>query len=135
MSVRAKFAKIMLRHQLSGWSEGSIEEQRAKQEKAIRFARLPADIRCQPVSANGVPAEWIGAPDSDLGVILYLHGGAYTLGSINTHRELVARLARAANWSNPSRMVVSSALTRSSRWMQYPSLKLGKSLERHDLHD
>jgi acetyl esterase/lipase len=26
---------------------------------------------------------------------LYLHGGAYALGSINTHRELVARLARA----------------------------------------
>lgn len=65
MSVRAKLAKIMLRHQLSGWSEGSIEEQRAKQENTIRFARLPADILCQPVSANGVAAEWIGAPDSD----------------------------------------------------------------------
>ena len=34
MSVQAKIAKIMLRLQLSGWSPGSIEEQRAKQEKA-----------------------------------------------------------------------------------------------------
>jgi acetyl esterase/lipase len=96
VSVQAKIAKIMLRLQLSGWSEGSIEEQRAKQEKAARFARLPADVRCQPVSANGVAAEWIEAPGADLAVILYLHGGAYTLGSINTHRELVARLVCAA---------------------------------------
>jgi acetyl esterase/lipase len=41
-----------------------------------------------------VPAEWIEASDADLGVILYLHGGAYALGSINSHREIVARLAR-----------------------------------------
>jgi acetyl esterase/lipase len=30
-------------------------------------------------------------------MILYLHGGAYALGSINVHRELLARLARATH--------------------------------------
>lgn len=97
MSLQAKIVKRLLRHQFSGWSEGSIQEQRARQEKTARYARLMADVRCQHVSANGVAAEWIEAPGADLAVLLYLHGGAYTLGSINTHRELVARLARAAN--------------------------------------
>ena len=46
------------------------------------------------LTRNGVPAEWIAAPGAELGAILYLHGGAYTLGSINTHREMVARLSR-----------------------------------------
>jgi acetyl esterase/lipase len=44
-----------------------------------------------------VPAEWVVAPGADARrVILYLHGGGYTIGSINTHRELAARLSRAA---------------------------------------
>jgi acetyl esterase/lipase len=95
--LQAKIARVLLRLQFSGWSKGTIEEQRVKQEKPARFTRLPADIRCQPVSANGVAAEWIEGSDPDLGVILYLHGGAYALCSIRTHREFVARLVRAAN--------------------------------------
>lgn len=95
MSLQAKIVKRLLRLQFSGWSNGSVEEQRARQEKIARYSKLPADIHCQPVRANGVSAEWIEAADADLGVILYLHGGAYALGFSSTHRELVARLARA----------------------------------------
>ena len=95
MSLQAKIVKKLLPLQFSGWSEGPIEEQRARQEKSARFARLPKDVQCWPICANGVSAEWIKAPDVDLGVILYLHGGAYALGSTDIHREFVARLARA----------------------------------------
>jgi monoterpene epsilon-lactone hydrolase len=35
------------------------------------------------------------APTADR-AILYLHGGGYIMGSINTHRELIARLSKAA---------------------------------------
>jgi acetyl esterase/lipase len=62
----------------------------------VSWNRLPADVSCRPLSANGIDAEWIGAPGADAGVILYLHGGAYALGSVDTHREFVARLARSA---------------------------------------
>lgn len=80
---------------MSGWSKGTIEEQRTRQEKMSKYAKLPADIQCQPINVEGISAEWINAPDADLGVILYLHGGAYALGSINIHREFIARLAQA----------------------------------------
>lgn len=89
------FTKIMmyfLRSQLSGWSEGTINEQRARQEKSVRFFRLPKRIRSRAINDFSVPAEWIDSPDSGEGVILYLHGGAYALGSIDSHRELIARL-------------------------------------------
>jgi acetyl esterase/lipase len=43
----------------------------------------------------GIPAEWIEAPGADSGVLLYLHGGAFALGSIDVSREWVARLSRA----------------------------------------
>jgi len=94
-SLPAKIVKLLLPLGLSDWAHGPVAEQRTRQERTARYRRLPADIRCQPVSANGIPAEWITAPGVNSGVLLYLHGGAYALGSINTHREFVARLARA----------------------------------------
>jgi len=97
MSLQAKVTKRLLPRLMSGWSDGPIEEQRARQEKRVGYIRLPKGVQCQPVSANGVPAEWIAAPDANLGVILYLHGGAYALGSIDTSREFAARLAHVTN--------------------------------------
>ncbi|MGH8012329.1 MAG: alpha/beta hydrolase [Candidatus Binataceae bacterium] len=60
--------------------------------------RVASDVKCEPVESGGVPAEWIIPPNaaSDR-VILYLHGGGYVMGSVNTHRAMIARIARAAN--------------------------------------
>lgn len=55
------------------------------------------ETKCTPVTAGGVPAEWIAAAGAaDDRVILYVHGGGYVMGSIATHRELVARLSKAS---------------------------------------
>jgi acetyl esterase/lipase len=60
--------------------------------------RVPADVICEKVNAGGVTAEWIAAPGAATDrVILYLHGGGYVLGSINTHRAMISRIARASN--------------------------------------
>jgi acetyl esterase/lipase len=54
----------------------------------------------EKVSANGVPAEWFRREDASRGpTILYLHGGGYGLGSIETHRDLIARICRASRAS------------------------------------
>lgn len=52
--------------------------------------------RFEPASAP-VRAEWFlrDGVDSDR-VLLYLHGGGYSIGSIDTHRDLICRLAAAA---------------------------------------
>jgi len=60
--------------------------------------RLPADVVCEKVEAGGVNAEWIAAPGATADrVILYLHGGGYVIGSINTHRAMISRIARASD--------------------------------------
>lgn len=72
-------------------------ENRAAFEQALSMIPTPTDLRCEAVSANGVPAEWVSSPGADASrVIYYLHGGGYVIGSINTHREMVARIARAS---------------------------------------
>jgi acetyl esterase/lipase len=63
------------------------------------FTDFPSakQVKCEPVSAGGVKAEWITAPNAAADrAILYLYGGGYIMGSINTHRELIARLSKAA---------------------------------------
>ena len=76
--------------------EPSVEEMRAGIEAMAGVAVMPEDVSCEKVSAGGVPAEWVRAADIDPGrVILYLHGGGYVIGSINTHRDLAQRLSRA----------------------------------------
>jgi monoterpene epsilon-lactone hydrolase len=76
----------------------SIEEQRAQMETGFTQFQLPTDVRCDSVDAGGVPAEWITTPGVVAErVIYYLHGGGYVMGSMNTHREMVSRLSRAAN--------------------------------------
>ncbi len=76
--------------------DAPIEKIRAVFEEEAQIFQVAEDIQCEPVQVRDVPAEWISAPDAAEGrVLLYLHGGGYSIGSINTHREMVSRIARA----------------------------------------
>jgi monoterpene epsilon-lactone hydrolase len=75
--------------------DASVDRMRAGMERVAE--RVASDIKCEPVDAGGVPAEWIIPPNAAQDrVILYLHGGGYVMGSINTHRAMIARIARAS---------------------------------------
>ncbi|MEM1231979.1 MAG: alpha/beta hydrolase [Pseudomonadota bacterium] len=53
------------------------------------------DFRIEPVSAHGVDGEWVRAADSEPDRrLLYLHGGAFTVGSAVSHRRITTELAR-----------------------------------------
>jgi len=58
---------------------------------------LPADVLVEPVDANGVSAEWTLTPEAEASrVILFLHGGGYVSGSLDSHRHMVAQAGREA---------------------------------------
>lgn len=74
-----------------------VAERRQRMDDLAGGAPLPDGTRAMAVDAGGVPAEWVEVPESDAGTtILYLHGGGYTVGSVRSHRALVARLAGAS---------------------------------------
>jgi len=75
----------------------SVDEQRAAMETSADLFPAEPDVLASETDADGVPAEWISVDVSHAErVVLYLHGGGYTMGSSNTHRGLAARVARAA---------------------------------------
>src|SRR3712207_1184232 len=58
---------------------------------------LPPDIKTETVNAGGVPSEWVIPANADPDrVLVYLHGGGYLIGGIAEVREMVARIAGAA---------------------------------------
>jgi acetyl esterase/lipase len=75
----------------------TVQETRENFEQMTKVFPVAPDVKCEPVNAGGVKSEWVTTPGADAGrAVLYLHGGGYVIGSINTHRDLTARISRAA---------------------------------------
>lgn len=63
---------------------------------AFEATPVPTGVSIEPVDAGGVPGFWFTPSDArEDRALLYLHGGGYVMGSVATHRSLIARLARA----------------------------------------
>lgn len=74
-----------------------IAEVRERLDRMSRFLKPAFGVSVEATTVNGIDAEWLrpkGAPEDK--VLLYLHGGAYLIGSCRTHRQLVSHIARAA---------------------------------------
>lgn len=75
----------------------SLEKERANLDEGGARFKVPADVKLEPVSADGVPAEYLTAPNASADrAVLYLHGGGYAIGSIKSHRYLMQNVSRAA---------------------------------------
>ena len=58
---------------------------------------IARDVAVEPVTANGVRAEWTSTPRDDRdAALLYVHGGGYVIGSLDSHRHMVSEAGRAA---------------------------------------
>jgi len=75
----------------------STSELRAGYDALGAAFPVAADVALSAESGCGAPAEWGITPHADAErTILYLHGGGYVIGSLTSHRTLVAELGRAA---------------------------------------
>src|SRR5258705_11402467 len=78
------------------WGDDLVATREAMAAAMSGFA-APADVRFEPVDADGVPAEWAEAPGARADrAVVYLHGGGYCLADVAAYRGLVARLSRTA---------------------------------------
>ncbi|MCP3940959.1 MAG: alpha/beta hydrolase [Desulfobacteraceae bacterium] len=74
-----------------------MEQQRAVMEASVGLFPMADGVTSEPVRVGEMQAEWIIPSEvQNDAAILYLHGGGYCLGSINTHRSMVSFIAKAA---------------------------------------
>src|SRR5574341_2130342 len=87
---------LRLRKAIYDWN-APVEKYRVELKLRDRFVRLPRGIEVKPGTADDVPIEWlIPLNPSSQSVILYLHGGGWTMGWSNLHRRMVAHICQAA---------------------------------------
>jgi epsilon-lactone hydrolase len=62
------------------------------------FGGTTAPVTCERVSAGSVDGEWILPADAPQDkAILYFHGGGFRIGSVSSHRDLIAQIAVASD--------------------------------------
>lgn len=86
--------RLMTRGALNHGSDVIALRQRYEEIDARHFP-CPDWVRREPVSHDGVDAEWVRVPESrEERVLLYLHGGSFAYRFPNTHASFAARLCR-----------------------------------------
>jgi acetyl esterase/lipase len=79
----------------AGSFDGDLMTMRKMLSRAPAYPK-PPDITWESVDAAGVPAEWVVPNDCVPGrAVMYLHGGGYATGTLDSFRSLSSHLARA----------------------------------------
>ncbi|MEQ9638634.1 MAG: alpha/beta hydrolase [Alphaproteobacteria bacterium] len=78
----------------------SVDDLRAGFEMLGKYLPMADDATVEELTVAGRPAEWVRGPDADPGrAVLYVHGGGYVIGSLNTHRRLAYDVSVASGCS------------------------------------
>lgn len=87
----------MLRAQAAerGDAEMTVEQWREAYDGLGALLPAAEGVAVESTDAGGVPAEWIGTGDGP--VVVYVHGGGYCIGSLDSHRSMLTHLASAVD--------------------------------------
>lgn len=95
-SIRSHIVRFYLKRALRRDSGQTYQQRRKKINRSSNLFKTARGITCSPVEVGSRSGEWIVPNGAKEGVaILYLHGGAYTLGSIDSHRAIASQIAAA----------------------------------------
>jgi acetyl esterase/lipase len=79
-----------------GDASTTLQQLRQRGDRSMERMKPPSKVTIQAAQAGSIPLEWViptGAADKQ--AVLYFHGGAFVMGSITTHRNMLCHLALA----------------------------------------
>jgi monoterpene epsilon-lactone hydrolase len=97
-SVQSSFLKFVIRRlNFFGGDEINPQRLRSRIEKLASKFTPYKKIHVIPTEAASIPSEWLIPPGSpEDRALMYIHGGAWFMGSTKTHRGFVSKLAYAS---------------------------------------
>jgi len=99
LSLRSHLFRLLVKKLMSPKfnTVNTVQEQRKALEGFAKLSLLPQKTKVESFKIGSLPAEWISVGNTmEDSVILHVHGGAYNMGSLNTHRDLGARISKAS---------------------------------------
>jgi acetyl esterase/lipase len=95
LGLRSRFWRFVLRKTFKE-KRLTIEQNRARDAKTARLVRyVPKDVEVERTDMDGLRVAWIRPTGADKEkVFLFLHGGGYVTGSINSHLMLCIPVAQ-----------------------------------------
>lgn len=87
-----------VRSVFDSWNERTtIAEMRSGWESLFHGTKFVVGATSQKIQTTDFKGEWIVAPEAENDrVVVYLHGGGYVIGSVESYRDMCERLSRAA---------------------------------------
>jgi monoterpene epsilon-lactone hydrolase len=94
-SISSRVLRSLLKFQTTRADKNATLDQRRKAlENGARYLPMPRHVVVEQTMIGSIPAEWLRPVGLERRrTVLYLHGGAYTMGSLTTHRALASRIA------------------------------------------
>lgn len=98
--MTSRILSIIFRHLRSRptFESVGIKAHRNLLEKSALIFKPNLSIKVEPVYINTIEAQWLSPLHHNKNrVILYIHGGGFIAGSINSHKDLASRIAIASD--------------------------------------
>jgi acetyl esterase/lipase len=94
-SLQTHLLRFLIRRMnIFGGEDFDLERIRRRANRLADIAPVHREVEVSQVDANGVPAEWHEPEGASADrAMLYLHGGAWMIGSAAMYRSFVSRLA------------------------------------------
>jgi monoterpene epsilon-lactone hydrolase len=87
----------LLLHNREVAAKKRVKDERDELEHMANMIQLSNDVETKKGNIDGIDVIWLKTPGvEEESLIIYLHGGSYTAGSFNSHKDLVQRLSREA---------------------------------------
>jgi epsilon-lactone hydrolase len=95
--MNARVLSSILKHlkSMPTFTKVGVKKYRMLLEVSSKAFKIDKTIKCLPFKIDNIEAEKITPEDvSSDKTILFLHGGGYIAGSINSHRDIASRIAK-----------------------------------------
>jgi monoterpene epsilon-lactone hydrolase len=90
---------VKMKQELESYNSTGLAQNRVLFDQNGLNTALPIGITVQAQKINDdITADWISPRQHGNSIIMYLHGGAYSVGSSLSHRPICARIAAASGW-------------------------------------
>ncbi len=93
IALREQIRTVLSRDIAPQFVDTELDVQRALLDSMGAQADMPAGVMISSDELAGVPVEWLTPAKREQRVILYLHGGGFSMGSRVSYRGFVARVA------------------------------------------